>query len=65
MAMNYGKLWPYVAAALVRVKDERGQTLFEFTMIIALVALVAAFALTALGLAITGFFDPVAAAMGL
>jgi Flp pilus assembly pilin Flp len=49
----------------VRVKDERGQTLFEFTMIIALVALVAAFALTALGLAITGFFDPVADAMGL
>ena len=34
-------------------------------MIVALVALVAAFALTALGLAITGFFDPVANAMGL
>jgi Flp pilus assembly pilin Flp len=63
--MSYGKLWPYVAAALVRIKDEHGQTVFEFAMIVALVALVAVFALTALGLAITGFFDPVADAMGL
>jgi Flp pilus assembly pilin Flp len=63
--MSYGKLWRCVASALVQAKSERGQTVFEFAMIVALVALVAAFALTALGLAITGFFDPVAAAMGL
>jgi len=63
--MSYGKLWRCVASALVRAKNERGQTVFEFAMIVALVALVAVFALTAIGLTITGFFDPVAAAMGL
>ncbi|MCJ7811305.1 MAG: Flp family type IVb pilin [Dehalococcoidia bacterium] len=63
--MSYGKLWRCVASALVRAKDERGQTVFEFAMIVALVALVAVFALTAIGLTITGFFDPVANAMGL
>jgi len=63
--MSYGKLWRCVASALARAKSARGQTVFEFAMIVALVALVAVFALTAIGLTITGFFDPVANAMGL
>jgi len=63
--MSYGKSWQYVASVLARANGDHGQTLFEFTMIVALVALIAVFALTALGLTITGFFEPVAAAMGL
>jgi len=63
--MSYGKLWLCEAYALVWAKSERGQTLLEFTMVVALVALVAVLAVTALGLSISGFFGPVANAMGL
>jgi len=62
--MSYGKFWQYVASVLARANGDHGQTLFEFTMIVALVALIAMLALTALGLIISGFFEPVAAAMG-
>ena len=63
--MSYGKLWQYVASVLAGANGDHGQTLLEFTMVVALVALVAVLALTALGLIISGFFEPVAGAMGL
>ena len=62
--MSYGKLWRYVASVLTRAEGEDGQALGEYALVLALVALVAVLALTALGLIISGFFEPVAAAMG-
>jgi len=63
--MSYGKLRRCVASALMRAKGEDGQALGEFTLVLALVALVAVLALTALGVAVLGFYQPVADAMGL
>ncbi|MCJ7509944.1 MAG: hypothetical protein MUP14_03540 [Dehalococcoidia bacterium] len=63
--MSYGKLWWYVTSALVRARGEDGQALGEFTLVLALVSLVAVLALTALGLAVLAFYQPVAEAMGL
>jgi Flp pilus assembly pilin Flp len=63
-SMSYGKLWWYVTSALVRAKGEGGQALGEFTLVLAFVALVALLALTAIGVAVLGFYQPVADAIG-
>ena len=46
---------------VARVKDEKGQTLAEYGLILALVAVVAVAALTALGTGITGTLGAITA----
>ena len=62
--MRYVKL----RSLLLRIADawggEEGETLFEFTMIVSLVAVVAVAVVTLLGLAIAGFYNPFPAAFG-
>ena len=62
--MSYVKWQPL----LLRIRDaasgEEGQTLFEFTMIVSLVALAAVLALSVLGAIVVGFFGPLPAAFG-
>jgi Flp pilus assembly pilin Flp len=62
--MSYVK-WP---SLLLRIADawggEEGETLFEFTMIVSLVAVVTVVVVTLLGLAIAGLFNPFPAAFG-
>lgn len=55
--MSYAKLWPYVASLLAQAKGRDGQALGEFTLVLALVALAAVAALTAVGLAVSGFYE--------
>lgn len=43
--------------------DEEGQALAEYSLVLALIAVVAATALTALGMAITGTLDEITAAL--
>ena len=62
--MSYGKLRYYLACVLAQGGVEDGQTLFEFTLVLALVALVAVAALTALGVVIGDFWEPVTSVMG-
>lgn len=50
-------------AAAVHFERERGQTLAEYGLILALIAVVSIIALGALGLAITGQLDAIAAAL--
>ena len=45
-------------------KDEEGQALAEYGLILALIAVVAVAALTALGLAVSGQLDEVTSAFG-
>ena len=45
-------------------KDEEGQALAEYALILGLIAIVAVAALTALGLAITGKLDSITSAFG-
>ena len=56
--VSYGKLWRYVASVLTRLEGEDGQALGEYALVLALVALVAVLALTALGLVIPGLWEP-------
>ncbi len=56
--MSYEKLWHYLAGVLPQAKRENGQALGEYALILAFVAMVAVIALTALGLALPGFWDP-------
>ena len=62
--MSYVKL----RALLLRIRGaasgEQGQALFEFTLIVSLVALVSIVILSALGLAVVDLFDPLAETMG-
>lgn len=51
-------------AVLARIDGEDGQALAEYGLVLALVALAALFALTALGLAVAGQLDVFAAAFG-
>ena len=51
----------YVAA---KTRDEEGQGLAEYGLILALIAVVAVAALTALGLAVSGQLDEVTSAFG-
>jgi len=55
--VSYGKLGAYVACVLAQAKGKDGQALAEFTLVLALVALGAVVALTALGLAVSGFYE--------
>ena len=55
--MTYGKLRPYVALVLATAKGKDGQALGEFALVLALVALAAVAALTAVGLAVSGFYE--------
>jgi Flp pilus assembly pilin Flp len=62
--MSYVKLWSHLLRVWSRPVAQKGQTLFEFALILALVALVALFALSALGLAVAGFFEPLPPVFG-
>jgi Flp pilus assembly pilin Flp len=56
--MSYEKLWDYLAGVLPQAKRENGQALGEYALILAFVATAAIIALTALGVALPGFWDP-------
>jgi Flp pilus assembly pilin Flp len=56
--MSYGKVWHYLACVLPQGKREDGQALGEYALILTLVAMAAVIALTALGLVIPGFWEP-------
>ena len=55
--MTYGKLRLYAAPVLAWARRGEGQALAEFSLVLALVALAAVVALTALGLAVSGFYQ--------
>jgi Flp pilus assembly pilin Flp len=56
--MSYEKLWRYLARVGAGAKGEDGQALGEYALILTLVAMAAVIALTALGLVIPGFWEP-------
>ncbi len=56
--MSYGKVWHYLACLLRQAGGEEGQALGEYALVLTLVAMVSVLALTALGLAIGGFWEP-------
>jgi pilus assembly protein Flp/PilA len=58
------KISEAVLKLFVLYKDEEGQALAEYGLILGLVAVVAILALTALGAAITGKLDSVSSALG-
>ena len=62
--MSYGKLRQYLACVLAKAKGKDGQALGEFSLVLALVAMVAVVALTALGLTVGGFYESFAGIIG-
>ena len=62
--MSYVKLPPLLLGVAAAAGGEEGETLFEFTMILSLVAVVAVVVVSLLGLAIAGLFNPFPAAFG-
>ncbi len=58
--MSYVKLRPLLLHFRDALGGEEGQAIFEVTMIISLVALVALLVLTALGVAVVDLFNPIA-----
>jgi len=62
--MSYVKLRSLPMRIWGAVGGEEGQTVFEFTMIVSLVALVAIVILTALGVAVVDLFYPLAETIG-
>jgi Flp pilus assembly pilin Flp len=56
--MSYAKLWRYVARVGAQVKGEDGQALGEYALILTFIAMAAVIALTALGLVLPGFWEP-------
>jgi Flp pilus assembly pilin Flp len=56
--MSYEKRRSYLARVVTWAKGENGQALGEYALILAFVAMVAIIALTALGLVLPGFWDP-------
>jgi hypothetical protein len=62
--VSYGKLRGYVASVFERARGGGGQALGEFTLVLALVALGALVALTALGLVVSGFYEDFAGLIG-
>jgi Flp pilus assembly pilin Flp len=57
--MTYGKLWACLASVVAEREEEGGQALGEYALLLTLIAMGAVVALTALGLAIPGFWEPV------
>jgi Flp pilus assembly pilin Flp len=55
--VSYEKLRQYVACVVEQVKGRDGQALGEFTLVLAFIALAAVVALTAVGLAVSGFYE--------
>lgn len=51
-------------SVIARFQSERGQALAEYGLILALIAVVAIAALTALGLAVSGKLDEITSAFG-
>ncbi len=62
--MSYEKLRHYFASVVGEAKGEGGQALGELSLVIAFVAMVAVVALTALGMAMSGFWEPLLSIMG-
>jgi len=56
--VSYEKLWHYLVCVLPQIKREDGQALGEYALVLTFVAMAAVLALTALGLAISGFWEP-------
>ncbi len=56
--MSYAKLGHYLVWVLPQAKREDGQALGEYALILAFIAMAAVLALTALGLAISGSWEP-------
>ncbi len=57
------KIHEFVLRLVARVQSEEGQALAEYGLILALIAVVAVGALTALGLAVSGQLQTIADAM--
>lgn len=62
--MSHEKLRHYLACVLAQAKGEEGQALGEFSLVLAFVAIVAVVALTAVGVAVTGFYETFAGLIG-
>jgi Flp pilus assembly pilin Flp len=62
--MSYVKLRSSLLCLWGRAAGEEGQTLFEFTLVVSLVAFLCVLILSALGLTIVDLFDPLADTMG-
>jgi Flp pilus assembly pilin Flp len=58
------KISEFVMGLVARFRSEAGQALAEYGLIMALIAVVALVALTAIGLAVSGHLDTVASALG-
>jgi Flp pilus assembly pilin Flp len=56
--MSYAKLGHYLRCVLSQVKREDGQALGEYALILTFIAMGAVLALTALGLVLPGFWEP-------
>jgi Flp pilus assembly pilin Flp len=56
--MSYEKRRSYLARVVAWARGENGQTLGEYALILGFVAMVAIIALTALGVALPGFWEP-------
>jgi pilus assembly protein Flp/PilA len=57
------KISEFVMGLVARFREEAGQALAEYGLILALIAVVCIIALTALGLAVSGQLDAIAAVM--
>jgi hypothetical protein len=62
--MSYVKLRPVIARVWRATACDAGQALGETALIIAFVALVCVLALTALGVAVVGFLEPLVPTLG-
>jgi len=62
--VSYAKLRQCLAFVLAQGGEKDGQALGEYSLVLAFVAMAAVLALTALGLAIGGFWDPLLGVMG-
>ena len=58
------KISEFVLGLVARFQSEKGQALTEYGLIMALIAVVCMAALGVIGLAIAGFLDDVATALG-
>jgi len=56
--VSYGKVRHYLTCLLRQAGGEEGQALGEYALVLTLVAMGAVLALTALGMAIGGFWQP-------